>query len=235
MGRPPHYDSDSLLDAALALSAGAGPQAVTMAATIKAAGASSGSLYHRFPSLPALQSALWLRTLEHFQAGFLEATAENGPLAALGAAAHTIAWSRAHPEEARVLLYGAADFGYASWPEPERARLASRQADVAAAIDALAAKLGLRGSDGRERVVLATVDVPLALVRRHLIAGEPVPKGAEKLLEPAVRALIGLDLGVRFENVEGGADQQHREEDQAGDRAALPEGVGDRHRGESQK
>jgi AcrR family transcriptional regulator len=194
MGRPARYDNDSLLDAAVALSAGGGPQAVTMAAVIEAAGAPSGSLYHRFPSRPALQAALWLRTLERFQAGFLEAVAvENGPLAALGAAAHTIAWSRAHQEEARVLLYGAADFGYESWPARERTRLTSQQADVAAAIAALAEKLGLRGSDGRERVVLATVDVPLALVRRHLISGEPVPKGAERLIEPAVRALIGLD------------------------------------------
>ena len=147
MGRPPRYDNDSLLDAAVALSAGGGPQAVTMAAVIAAAGAPSGSLYHRFPNRPALQAALWLRTLERFQAGFLEAVAaEDGLLAALGAAAHTIAWSRAHHEEARVLLYGAADFGCESWPAPERARLASRQADVATAIDALAEKLSLRGS-----------------------------------------------------------------------------------------
>ncbi|HEV7482066.1 MAG TPA: TetR/AcrR family transcriptional regulator [Solirubrobacterales bacterium] len=194
MGRPPHYDTDSLLDAAVALSAGAGPQAVTMAAVIKAAGAPSGSLYHRFPSRPALQAALWLRALERFQAGFLEAAAgEDGPMAALAAAAHTIAWSRVRPAEARILLYGAADFGYESWPEPERERLSSRQSDIAAAVDALAGKLGLGDGEGRERVVLATVDIPLAVVRRHLVAGEPVPAGAEELIAPAVRALLALD------------------------------------------
>ncbi len=191
MGRPPRYDRDSLLDAAVALSAAAGPQAVTMAAVIAATAAPSGSLYHRFPSRPALQAALWLRTLERFQAGFLAAiAAEDGRRAALGAATHTIAWSRAHRAEARVLLYGAADFGQESWAEPERARLATHQAEVAGAIDALAAKLGLAGSEGRERLLLATVDLPLALVRRHLSAGESVPVGAESLIEPAVRALI---------------------------------------------
>jgi AcrR family transcriptional regulator len=194
MGRPPRYDIDSLLDIAVALSAGAGPQAVTMAAVIEAAGAPSGSLYHRFPNRPALQAALWLRTLERFQAGFLEAAAgEGGPAAALGAAAHTVAWSGAHPAEARILLYGAADFDYESWAASERARLLARQADVAAAVDALAGKLGLGDGDGRERVVLATVDVPMALVRRHLSAGESVPEGAERLIEPAVRALLALD------------------------------------------
>lgn len=194
MGRPPRYDIDSLLDAAVSLGAGGGPQAVTMAAVIEAAGVPSGSVYHRFPSRPALQAALWLRTLDRFQEGFLGAMAiEGAPAAALGAAACTTAWSRAHPAEARILLYGAADFGYDSWSEPDRTRLLSRESDVSAAIDALAGKLGLGDGDGRERVVLAIVDIPLALVRRHLLAGEAVPKGAEKLIEPAVRALLDLD------------------------------------------
>jgi AcrR family transcriptional regulator len=193
MGRPPRYDADSLLDAAVSLAAGQGPRAVTMSAVIESVGAPSGSLYHRFPNRPALLAALWLRTLERFQAGFLEAAgAEDGPVAALAAAAHTIEWSRTDHEQARVLLYGAADFGHDEWPGPARKRLASRQAVVAEAIDALATKLELGGSDGLERTTLATVDVPLALVRRHLTAGKPVPAGAEQLIEPAVRALLSL-------------------------------------------
>jgi AcrR family transcriptional regulator len=191
VGRPAQYDTDSLLDIAVAVAAGRGPQAVTMAAVIEAAGAPSGSLYHRFPSRPALQAALWLRTVERFQAGFLRAArGEDGLRAALGAAAHTIEWSRAHDDEARVLLYGAADFGHESWAEPERKRLAAGQAEVAATIDGLAAKLDLSESDARERTLLATVDLPLALVGRRLASGEPVPAGAEQLIEPAVRALI---------------------------------------------
>jgi AcrR family transcriptional regulator len=193
MGRPARYDDDSLLDAAISLGAGGGPQALTMAALIAASGAPSGSLYHRFPTRPALQAALWLRTLERFQSGFLAAAAGgDGPRAALGAAAHTIAWSRAHPDQAQVLLYGAADFGSESWPAAERDRLAARRAEVATAIDALTARLGLAGSRDRERVVLATVDLPLALVRRCLSAGAAVPEDAERLIEPAVRALLGL-------------------------------------------
>jgi hypothetical protein len=91
-----------------------------------------------------------------------------------------------------VLLYGAADFGHEEWSATARRRLASRQALVAEAIDALATKLGLGENDGRERTTLATIDLPLALVRRHLSAGEPVPAGAERLIEPAVRALLSL-------------------------------------------
>jgi AcrR family transcriptional regulator len=193
MGRPPRYDTDSLLDTAVALAAGGGPQAVTMAAVIDSIGAPSGSLYHRFPNRPALLAALWLRSLERFQAGFLEAFAvADGTAAARGAAEHTIVWSRAHHGEARVLLYGATDFGHEEWSEPARKHLAKRQAAVADAIDSLAAKLDLHGSDGRERAMLATVDLPLAFVRRHLSAGEPIPDGAERLIEPAVRALLSL-------------------------------------------
>lgn len=191
MGRPAQYDTDSLLDTAVALAADRGPQAVTMAAVIEAAGAPSGSLYHRFAGRPALQAALWLRTVERFQAGFLQAAGgEDGLRAALDAAKHTITWSRDHEQEARVLLYGAADFGSESWAEAERERLDRRQAEVAAAINGLVVKLGLRGTDARERTLLATVDLPLALVRRRLAAGERVPVGAEQLIEPAVRALL---------------------------------------------
>jgi AcrR family transcriptional regulator len=162
-----------------------------MAAVIEAAGAPSGSLYHRFRGRSALQAALWLRTLERFQAGFLLAAGNgDGLRAALAAAAHTIAWSRSHDKEARLLLYGAADFGSATWAEADRERLASRQTEVTTAIDALVAKLGLRGTAARERVLLATVDLPLALVRRHLSSGEPIPVNAEQLVEPAVRALV---------------------------------------------
>lgn len=193
MGRPPRYDADSLLDTALALAAALGPGAVTMSAVIESVGAPSGSLYHRFPNRPALLAALWLRTMERFQAGFLEAAVdEDGEAAALAAAAHTIEWSRSHSEQARVLLYGVADFGHEEWSATARKRLASRQALVAEAVNAMATKLDLSGSDGRERTTLATVDLPLALVRRHLTAGEAVPAEAERLVEPAVRALLSL-------------------------------------------
>lgn len=164
-----------------------------MSAVIDSVGAPSGSLYHRFPNRPALLAALWLRTLERFQAGFLEAAGDkDGEAAAFATATHTIEWSRSHHEQARVLLYGAEDFSREDWSAPAGKRLASRQALVAEAIVAMATKLGLSGDDGRERTTLATVDLPLALVRRHLTAGEAVPVGAERLIEPAVRALLSL-------------------------------------------
>jgi AcrR family transcriptional regulator len=121
MGRPPRHDSDRLLDSAVTLAADAGPQAVTMSAVARTAGAPSGSVYHRFPDRPTLLAALWLRTVLRFQEGFLAALEEDPPLrGAVAAARHVVEWSKAHPPEARVLLYGARDFAEAEWPAQAR-------------------------------------------------------------------------------------------------------------------
>lgn len=193
MGRPARFDADQLLDAALALGAAKGPAAVSMSAVAARVGAPSGSLYHRFPSRPALLGSLWLRTAGRFQAGFLAALAGEDPGAAgLAAAAHTVAWSREHEDEARLLLHGAHELELKTWPEPLRRRHRREQAKVAAAIEALAERLGAGSEEERERVVLATVELPLALVRRRLRAGEPIPAAAERTIEPGVRALLGL-------------------------------------------
>lgn len=194
MGRPARFTADQLLDAALVLAAADGPAAVSMSAVAAAVGAPSGSLYHRFPSRRALLGSLWLRTAGRFQEGFLTALAGEDPGAAgLAAATHTVAWPRAHENEARLLLHGADELELRTWPEPLRRRHRREQAKVAAAIAELAERLGADGEEDRERVVLATVELPLALVRRRLRAGEPIPAGAERTIEPGVRALLGLD------------------------------------------
>ncbi|WP_433060346.1 TetR/AcrR family transcriptional regulator [Dactylosporangium sp. CS-033363] len=79
MGRPARHDSGSLLDAAVRLVVAGGPKALTMAAVAREAGGPSGSVYHRFAGRPALAAALWLRTVERFQDGFLAALAEGRP------------------------------------------------------------------------------------------------------------------------------------------------------------
>ncbi|WP_067478833.1 TetR/AcrR family transcriptional regulator [Actinomadura hibisca] len=174
MGRPPRHDEDTLLDAAVALAAEHGPGGVTVTAVARAAGAPSGSVYHRFPSAAALTAALWLRTLERFQEGVLDALRHSPE----HAARHVVAWCRTHPAEARILLYGGTDFGEAGWPPEARDRLRAANARLA---DAL-------GSD--ERLLLAVVDVPYAIVRRHLRATGTIPAAAEDLAAEAAAALL---------------------------------------------
>ena len=89
-----------------------------------------------------------------------------------------------------MLLHGAQDLGRADWPEGAADRAATLDARARRALSGLARALGLPGRGGVERVTFAVVDVPLALVRRHLTAGQSVPQGAEDLVETAVRALV---------------------------------------------
>ncbi|MFI5912568.1 helix-turn-helix domain-containing protein [Dactylosporangium sp. NPDC051541] len=172
MGRPARHDADSLLDAAVRLVAAGGPKALTMAAVARAAGGPSGSVYHRFAGRPSLAAALWLRTVERFQAGFFAALAAGRPA---GAARHVVAWCREHPGEANVLLYRADDFDREHWSDEERAALDAMNRRAVHALRDL-------GGDF-DKVVLALVDLPSALVRRHLRAGGEIPARAEELVE----------------------------------------------------
>lgn len=183
MGRPARHDADSLLDAAVRLVTAGGPKALTVAAVAREAGGPSGSVYHRFAGRPALAAALWLRTVERFQRGFLAAVAEGRPV---DAARHVVAWCRANPGEARVLLYGAADFDREHWAEEDRTALDAMNGRVTAALGEFARP----GGRDLDRVVLALVDLPGAVVRRHLRAGAEIPQRAEELVaETAVLIL----------------------------------------------
>ncbi|MEV6679758.1 TetR/AcrR family transcriptional regulator [Streptomyces erythrochromogenes] len=192
MARPPRFDTDQILDAAVRLAASAGPGGVTMSAVAQAIGAPSGSVYHRFTGRPALLAEVWLRTVERFQEGYL-ARLHGGAdphTAARAAARHVVAWSRAQPEEAALLLYGAAEFGRADWSEEYIRRADSGNERVYAAIGGLAASLGFADAPGLDRMVLALIDLPLSVVRRPLRAGEALPPHAEDLAEECAAALL---------------------------------------------
>src|SRR3954468_12593816 len=108
MGRRAQFSDSDLLQAAAEVAAHGGPAAATVGAIAKAAGAPTGSLYHRFPSRDVLLGRLWLDLIGRFQAGWMEALARGD---AAAAALHSVAWARAHPREARLLLlYRREDF-----------------------------------------------------------------------------------------------------------------------------
>lgn len=194
MGRPARFSTEQLVDTAIALAAEDGPAAVTMAAVARAAGAPSGSLYHRFSGRPALLAAVWLHSVESFRTGYRRALAAESALeAALGSARHVVAWSRAHPRRARVLLHRPADFASPDWPEDDRARLEAANAGIAERLREVARDLREPGEEearALERVRLAVVDLPLSLVRRHLLAGSGLSSTAEDLALDSARRLL---------------------------------------------
>ncbi|MEV7723682.1 TetR/AcrR family transcriptional regulator [Streptomyces sp. NPDC087917] len=192
MARPPRFDTDQLLDAAVHLAATGGPTAVTMSAAAQAVGAPSGSIYHRFAGRPALLAEVWLRTVERFQLGYL-ATLDGEPdprRAGRAASRHVVAWSRENPEEATLLLYGPADFGRADWSAEHTARADAGNGRVFTALHHLTEALGAPDEQARERITLALIDLPLSLVRRHLRAGTPLPPHLEALAEECTMALL---------------------------------------------
>ncbi|MFE5328146.1 TetR/AcrR family transcriptional regulator [Embleya sp. NPDC056575] len=192
MARPPRYDETDLLEAAVHVAAAHGPAAVTMAAVARACGAPSGSVYHRFPQRAVLLAELWLRTVGEFHEGYFAALASHPePHDAVGAAArHVVAWSRANPERAAVLLYGAGAFGREEWPERHARRLGDANRRVREVLSELAVRLDATTAADFERVVLAVVDLPLALVRRHLRNGTALPEFAENLAQESAVALL---------------------------------------------
>lgn len=184
MPRPAQYTVDELLDAAAALVAEDGPAAVTMSAVARATGAPSGSMYHRFPTRAALCGELWMRTEERFHAGLTAALSipESPQQRCVAGARFTVQWCQAHPNEAQVLLAGADALCAAEWP----AQLTARRRRLHRKLRRL---LGGLHTDA-DRVNAAVIDIPYAVVRRHLLARRAIPQSADAIVADCARALI---------------------------------------------
>jgi AcrR family transcriptional regulator len=97
---------DAILRAALDAFAERGYGSTTMTDVRKAAGASTGSLYHHFPTREHLAAAVWLDGLGRFQDGFTRVlerahSAEDG---VRGGVRFHLRWVREHRRLARLLL-----------------------------------------------------------------------------------------------------------------------------------
>ena len=184
MPRPARFTLDELLDVAAALLAADGPSAVTMSAVARTARAPSGSMYHRFPTRAALCGELWIRTEERFLAGFTAAlaTSENPQTRCVAAALFTVQWCRDHRVEAQVLLTGTDALGAADWPDELTSRRKRLQRSLRRALTGLPVD--------PDRINAAVIDIPYAVVRRHLLARQTIPASADAIVEQCARALI---------------------------------------------
>lgn len=191
MGRPRIHGSDQLLDAAAQIAASDGPASVSMAGVAKATGAPSGSVYHLFPTRASLLGELWLRSIKAFQAGYLAELGGEDPLrSCIDAGTFVVTWSREHQTEARIFLHGSREFGASDWPADLRDRILAVQKDLEDGLNAAAGRLGPADGNELERVLLVCVDIPYALVRRHLSLGQEIPAGIEVLIEECAHATL---------------------------------------------
>jgi AcrR family transcriptional regulator len=192
-GRPERHSADAILDAARGLVLEGGARAATIDGVVAASGAPKGSIYHRFATLDDLLAAMWLRAVQRAQAPCLAALdhpdAFEGAVRA-GLAVHDFA--RAHPADARLLVsMRREDLARGVTDPAVAAGLREANAAVEAAVRRLATRLYRRASRAAvERTLCAVVDPPLGAIRRHLVAGTPIPPGLRAQLEAAIRAAL---------------------------------------------
>jgi AcrR family transcriptional regulator len=192
MARPARHDASALLDSARSVVAGRGVRAATVAALAQASGAPTGSIYHRFASVDEVLARAWLRAARRSQACVVAGRAGD-PLGDVVASALAV-YDFCLRERDDALLLGTlrrADFAGARLPDELRAELAAVNAPLQAPLRALA-----RGAFGRadaravDLVLLAVLDLPFGVARRHLEAGTSPPRGHRRRLEAAVRAVM---------------------------------------------
>ena len=188
MGRAKFRQMD-FLAAALAIAAGEGPAAVTVASITAQLKAPTGSFYHRFASRAVLLGALWLRTVLDFQEG-LSAALDTGD--GLRAALHTPAWARDNLDKAcLLLLHDREDFVQGEWPEELREGVAEMtQRMEAGSLRAARVVFGHDGSEERRIAKFLIAEVPVAAVRQHLVRREPPPMLVDRLISITYRAVV---------------------------------------------
>jgi AcrR family transcriptional regulator len=193
LARPRLHSEDAILDAARALVLDGGARSATVNAIAEASGAPKGSIYHRFASLNDLLAELWIRAVRRSQGEFIEALGEPDAMSAAVAAALSLYdFAERQPADARLLASLRREDLVESVSVPRlQSELDALNRPLEAALTRLARRLYGRATAGTvERTLTAVVDLPMGAIRRHLIAGTPLPSGLRGQLEAAVRAAL---------------------------------------------
>ena len=191
------HDTSAILDAAVRLLDSGSVADITMAAVIREAGVSSGSVYHRFSDRGALLGTVWNRAVERFHAGAYPLFDAEPIEAASRLARYTVEWCAANPGDARVLLAGARQFAPDSWPAELGKARGVEQDRWDAHIRTLVRDLRAATGHATTALLLIVVDLPYAAVRRYLASGASVPADLGPLVQAMVtQALASLrDIG----------------------------------------
>jgi AcrR family transcriptional regulator len=198
MPRPSRFSEAQILDATATLVAAGGPGAATIGAISHLLKAPSGSIYHRFVSRDVLLGRLWLSKATFFQNRFGVALGDPDPAKAALAAA--LSMPRAVRDDfagARImLLHRRDDFLDGDWPPDMAAEAIRLKEQVDHAINDIARRLfGRVDLEALQLITFATIDVPLAAVRRHVANNEMPPTSVEDLIVKTFAALIGPSRG----------------------------------------
>src|ERR1700760_244149 len=189
MGKP-MFDHAGFIRAARALAHAHGPAAVTVDSVAQLLKAPKGSFYHRFASRDALLGELWLTTVLAYQQDFFAAIEAGDGLAA---ALHIPRWSRAHLDDARLLLlYSRHDFVQGDFPAPLKRGVREQAKRFEACLARFARDaFGRAGASQLKRATFVLAEVPIAAVKGYLERREAPPPLADELIERTYRAIVG--------------------------------------------
>lgn len=178
-----------MLDAGATLLVAGGAKALTASGVARSLSAPSGSVYHRFSSRDHLGAALWMRTVERFDAEVVTGLRASGDAVevAVAAARHVVEWSIENPLDAFILTrFRREDLSEDDAP----AELARRARDLGdrqrEAIEQLAERL----ERPPDLVSFAVAGIAHAAVRRHVGERQPIPAWVSDGVERAVRGLL---------------------------------------------
>lgn len=194
MARPQKFATDQILDAARSALAAHGRSASINQVSAQI-GVPVGSIYHRFPSREALFISLWVRSIERFQLGVLEAARIKDPAAALTAAAvHIPRYCRARPADALAMTLYRHQALAATAPEPLAERVRTLNDEVVTATAALCRRRYGRTTRHRlELVMTAIQQCPYGLVRPYV--GGDVPRWLDDAVIASSQAILALGDG----------------------------------------
>ena len=199
MARLAKFDERQILDAAASLIASGGPAAATMTAIADVIGAPNGSIYHRFKSRDELLGRLWLSRAKTFQDQWAAALRDPDPVrAGLEAALSLPRLVRTDISCAKaMLLYRRTDFLSDGWPPVMQAEAERLGRQIKIETSAITKRLfGRETAAATRTVAFATIDIPMAAVRRYVSEGKAPPAHVDALIQRAYHAIIN-DLDIR--------------------------------------
>ena len=182
------------MDVARDLVLRAGARAVTVDGIAATSGAPKGSIYHRFATVDDLLAAMWVRAVRRSQEMFLRELGAGGDpvevAVAAGLAIHDFA--QQEPADARLLAaVRREDLAATVTNGPLATELGSINEPITAGLAALAGRLyGHAPRASIERTACAVVALPHGAIRRHLIAGRPIPVTVRPQLRQAIPAAL---------------------------------------------
>ncbi|MBI41855.1 MAG: hypothetical protein CMF59_19840 [Leptospiraceae bacterium] len=189
MGRNPKFEDTHFISAAQEVIATDGLEGLNVLKIARQAGATTGSLYHRFASVEELAAMAWMEAAESFQSEFALALSEAPPAeAVLAGALVTPDWSRKNLTAARVLLRSsAATLKQQELPAPLQKRLGRLQSNLRRTILSFARRYESKASPERiELFQFLLADMPLAAVTPYLKRGELPPDRVNSVIRTAI-------------------------------------------------